>query len=63
MKPLQHIFRYILLLAVGVVPIYFLEMENVDKHTLIIGWTVGATLAFIIGNLLIRKKGGEKGKR
>ena len=61
MKPLQHIFRYILLLAVGIVPIYFLEIE--DKNTLIIGWTVGATLAFIVGNLLIKKKGGEKGKR
>lgn len=55
---LEHIFRFVLLLAVGVVPIYFMEID--DKPAIMIGWVIGATLAYIIGNWILRNKRKKK---
>jgi hypothetical protein len=51
---IQHVFRYVLLLAVGIVPVYFLQIDR--KFELMIGWMVGATLSFIIGMIFIKRK-------
>lgn len=51
---IQHVFRYVLLLALGIVPIYFLQIDN--KFELMMGWLLGATLAFIVGMFIIKRK-------
>ncbi len=50
---MHHAFRFVLLLALGIVPIYFMEID--DKFAIMIGWIIGATLAYIIGNYVLKR--------
>ncbi|MDL2311714.1 hypothetical protein LJC68_02405 [Bacteroidales bacterium OttesenSCG-928-B11] len=58
---LQHIFRCLIIVAAGLLIVYFAEIDN--KFPVMIGWTVGAVLAFIVGNIMLRytkKKNGTQ---
>ncbi|MDR3048058.1 MAG: hypothetical protein LBU51_10725 [Bacteroidales bacterium] len=58
---LQHAFRFVILLAVGIVPIYFLEIDH--KTEIMTGWLIGATLAFIVGNIVLKIIKNKKSKK
>jgi hypothetical protein len=51
---MEHIFRLILLYAVYVVPIHFMDIE--DKFIIQIGGILGITVAYIIAILILNKK-------
>ncbi len=54
METLMHIFRFVLLNAIGIVFLFFLEIDN--KLELMIGWIIGVTLAYLVGGIIIRKR-------
>lgn len=49
-----HIFRFVLLISIGIVPLFFMEIEH--KLDLMIGWIVGVTLAYIVGFYISNKR-------
>ena len=55
---MEHIFRLVLLYAVYVVPIHFMDIE--DKFIIQIGGILGITLAYIIAILIIKKMRKKK---
>ena len=55
---MEHIFRLVLLYAVYVVPIHFMDIE--DKFIIQIGGILGITLAYIIAMLIIKKMRKKK---
>lgn len=48
---LQQFFRCLLLVTIGIVVVYVSNLEN--KFPIMIGWAVGAVLAFIVGNIIL----------
>jgi len=59
MNTLMHIFRFMLLIGIGIVFLFFSEIDQ--KLEIMIGWIVGVTLAYIIGFTIIqRRKKNEK---
>ena len=51
---MEHFFRLILLYAVYVVPIHFMEID--DKFIIQIGGILGITVAYIIAILILKKR-------
>ena len=54
MNILMHLFRYILLLAIGIVFLFFAKIDK--KLEIMVGWIIGATLAYIVGLIILRKR-------
>lgn len=50
---MEHAFRLILLYAVYIVPVHFMDIE--DKFIIQIGGIIGITLAYIVAILIIKK--------
>lgn len=57
---LNHAFRYVLLLSVGIVCLYFLQIE--DKFPIMIGWMIGVTIAYFLGNFILARLRKKQGK-
>ena len=55
---INHAFRFVLLLAVGIIPLFFTEIEN--KFELMIGWCIGVTIAYVIGNYVLERRKKRK---
>ena len=55
---MEHAFRLILLYAVYIVPIHFMDIE--DKFIIQIGGIIGITLAYIVAILIIKKMRKKK---
>ena len=51
---MEHFFRLILLYAVYIVPIHFMDIE--DKFIIQIGGVLGITLAYIIAILILKRR-------
>ena len=51
---MEHLFRLILLYAVYIVPIHFMDIE--DKFIIQIGGIIGITLAYIVAMLIIKRR-------
>lgn len=51
---MEHLFRLILLYAVYIVPIHFMDIE--DKFIIQIGGVLGITLAYIIAILILKRR-------
>lgn len=51
---LMHIFRFILLITIGIVPLFFMEIDH--KLDIMIGWIAGVTLAYIVGYYVMSKR-------
>lgn len=50
---MEHIFRLILLYAVYIVPVHFMDIE--DKFIIQIGGVLGITVAYLVAMLIIKK--------
>lgn len=57
---LQQIFRCLLIVTLGIVVVYVSNLEN--KFPIMIGWTVGAVLAFIVGHLILNYLNKKKNR-
>ncbi|MDR1757393.1 MAG: hypothetical protein LBR51_00315 [Bacteroidales bacterium] len=55
---LQHIFRYVLLVGIGIVLIWNSDLD--DKFSFMIGWIAGVSIAYAIGVLVGHKKNKRK---
>ena len=55
---MEHFFRLILLYAIYIVPVHFMEIE--DKFIIQIGGIIGITLAYIVAMLIIKKMRKKK---
>lgn len=51
---MEHLFRLILLYAVYIVPVHFMDIE--DKFIIQIGGILGITLAYIIAILILKRR-------
>lgn len=51
---MEHFFRLILLYAVYIVPVHFMDIE--DKFIIQIGGILGITLAYIIAILILKRR-------
>jgi len=51
---MEHFFRLILLYAVYIVSVHFMDIE--DKFIIQIGGIIGITLAYIVAMLIIKKR-------
>jgi len=56
-----HIFRFVLLIAIGIIFLFFTEIDR--KLELMIGWIIGAILAYIIGLIILHYRKGRKNKK
>jgi len=54
MNTLMHIFRFVLLITLGVVFLFFTEIDH--KLEIMIGWMIGATLAYIVGYVILQRR-------
>ena len=54
MNTLMHIFRFVLLIGIGIVFLFFMEIDR--KLEIMIGWIIGVTLAYIIGVAIIQRR-------
>lgn len=54
MNTLMHIFRFVLLIGIGIVFLFFTEIDR--KLEIMIGWIIGVTLAYIIGVAIIQRR-------
>ena len=57
---MEHFFRLILLYAVYIVPVHFMDIE--DKFIIQIGGVIGITLAYIVAMLIIKKMREKNGR-
>ncbi len=53
---LKHIFRYVILMGILIIPIYFF-FDFQPKFPILIGLFAGGTIAFWTGFLILKKKG------
>ncbi|MBP5709426.1 MAG: hypothetical protein J6W84_00395 [Bacteroidales bacterium] len=53
---LKHIFRYVVLMGILIIPIYFF-FDYQPKFPILMGCFIGGTLAFWIAFLIMKKKG------
>ena len=54
MNILTHLFRFVLLITIGVVFLFFTEIEH--KLEIMIGWMIGVTLAYIVGTFILQRR-------
>ena len=57
---MEHLFRLILLYAVYIVPVHFMDIE--DKFIIQIGGVIGITLAYIVAMLIVKKMRKKNGR-
>ena len=57
---MEHFFRLILLYAVYIVPVHFMDIE--DKFIIQIGGVIGITLAYIVAMLIVKKMRKKNGR-
>ena len=50
---MEHVFRLVLLYAVYIVPVHFMDIE--DKFIIQIGGVLGITVAYLVAMLIIKK--------